>query len=121
MDCFVEFHSVADAQALVAAKNRLGQVNKLGDRVPAVSISSQDLLLEAMFPKARNVQWRNGMPVVTASTDPFNTGFKGLVTHEEMVKLVQHAEFPQRSNYTTKCQQRVYECMISTVSKVSSC
>ena len=119
MDCFVEFLSVADALAFVSSKNQPGQTPKLADRVPIVQISSQDLLLQHMFPRARNTTWQNGVPMITNNNDPFNTGYKGLVTHEEMVKMVQHAEFPQRSNYTAKCLQRVYECMISTLNKVN--
>lgn len=99
LDCYVEFFSVGDAQAAVNSKTRLGQIHKLGDRVAMVEMCSQDELLRQLFPKAKNVEWDQGWPVIVESNEPFNTGFKSFVTNEELVTLVKHAEFPQRVSW----------------------
>lgn len=96
MDCYVEFFSVGDAQAAVNAKTRLGHIHKLGDRVAGIDMATQDELLRQLFPKAKNVEWDSGVPRVLEPDEPYNTGFKGFVTQEEMVMLTKHAEFPQR-------------------------
>ena len=96
MDCYVEFLSVEDAQAFVNDRNRPSYFNKLGDRLATVTMSTQDALLKQIFARATNVEWRDGMPIVTESQDPFNTGFKGFISSEELVRLIQHAEFPHR-------------------------
>lgn len=44
------------------------------------------------FARVRNVEWRGGMPVITESQDPYNTGFKGFLSSEELARLIQHAE-----------------------------
>lgn len=117
MDCYVEFFSTGDAQAALNKCLLRGSQLRLGDRVIDVALSSQDALLAELFPKAKNVEWRNGRPLIRQSTDAFNSGFKTFVTHEELLQLYSHAEKPHRSNYTQKCLQRPYECMISTLSK----
>ena len=96
MDCFVEFVSVQEALKFVEARNRPGPLNKLGDRIATVSMSSQDALLEQTFARAKNVEWRAGVPIITESSDPYNSGFKGFLTSEELVRLIQHAESPHR-------------------------
>lgn len=100
-DCYVEFFSTGDAQATV---NKLllrgGPQLKLGtppnDRMVTVEVSSQDVLLKELFPRAKNVVWNDGKPVVEVTDEPFNSGFKGFITGEEMVMLVRHAEQPHR-------------------------
>ena len=136
MDCYVEFTSIEDARSFVLDRNRAGYLNKLGDRIATISMSTQDELLAQTFARATNVEWRGGMPVITESHDPFNSGFKGFISSEELVRLIQHAEFPHRvglyptlltqrmliclqSGYTSKNLQRPYECMISILYKVS--
>ena len=96
MDCFVEFLSEKDAQDFVVSRNRPGCSTKLGDRLATVALSTQDALLEQIFARATNIEWRGGVPVIKESTDPFNTGFKGFLSAEELVRLIQHAEFPHR-------------------------
>ncbi|MCJ1466219.1 hypothetical protein MMC07_004838 [Pseudocyphellaria aurata] len=120
-DCYVEFFSTGDAQAAV---NRLlfrGHQLKIGtapnDRIISIELSSQDALLKELFPRAKNVLWKDGKPTVEDSNEPFNTGFKAFITGEEMIMLVRHAEQPHRSSYTQKCPQRTYESMISTLNK----
>ena len=96
MECYVEFLSVGDAQSAVNAKKKTGNIHKLGDRVAAIEMSSQDNLLKELFPKARQVSWTNGVPTIVETDEPFNSGFQHFVSKEELVMLVKHAEFPQR-------------------------
>ncbi|KAI0109405.1 hypothetical protein F4776DRAFT_667718 [Hypoxylon sp. NC0597] len=44
--------------------------------------------------------------------------FKGFVTKEEMVSLCKHAECPTHSPFALNCPERVYECLISTLTKM---
>ncbi|KAL8899701.1 MAG: hypothetical protein Q9207_006059, partial [Kuettlingeria erythrocarpa] len=87
MDCYVEFFSHGDAQAAFHKCLVRGGQLRLGDRVVDVCLSTQDELLREMFPKAKNVEWSHGRPVVRESTDPWNSGFKAFVTNEELLQL----------------------------------
>ncbi|KAG8528684.1 uncharacterized protein KY384_006371 [Bacidia gigantensis] len=117
-DCFVEFFSTPDAKAWVdVIKYRSNAANRLEDRVLEVELSSQDQLMKELFPRAKNIDWRDGQPLIVQSDDPYNTGFKTFVSTEELQILVRHAEQPHRSNYTLKCPNRPYEAMISLLSK----
>lgn len=99
-DCYVEFFSTGDAQAAVNKLHLRGHQLKLGnapnDRIVTVEMSSQDVLLKELFPRAKNVLWKDGKPTVEEPDEPFNTGFKTFITGEEMVMLVRHAEQPHR-------------------------
>lgn len=119
-DCYVEFFSTGDAQA---AANKLlfrgGPQLKLGtppnDRIVTVEVSSQDFLLKELFPRAKNVLWSNGNPIVEVIDEPFNSGFKGFVTGEEMVMLVRHAEQPHR---VSAIQYILTSCQASEISRL---
>ena len=52
--------------------------------------------MEAMFPKAKNVEWHMQVPMILEETDPFLTGFTGFLTGEELVMMVKYAEQPHR-------------------------
>ncbi|KAL8859868.1 MAG: hypothetical protein Q9178_003701 [Gyalolechia marmorata] len=117
MDCYVEFFSQGDAQASLNKCLMRGSQLRLGERVVDVHLSSQDELLKELFPRAKNCTWEHGRPKITESTEPYNTGFKAFVTNEELLQTVTWADKPHRSNYTQKCLQRPYECMISTLAK----
>ncbi|KAL1881510.1 Actin-related protein 2/3 complex subunit 4 [Paecilomyces lecythidis] len=145
MDCYVELETPQDVQDTVFRINRvqeLGRPPRLGARHVDVEISSQDVLLKELFPRAKCVVWRDGRPQVMPNTDPYSTGFQGFFTGEEIVGMVRHAETPQRvsitlllqydtgiiwdiaessyspqSPFASKCPQRTYECMISTLYK----
>lgn len=71
-------------------------IHKLGDRTIYVETSTQDAFLSTLFPKAKNVDWINGQPVVRATSEAYNSGFKTFVTKEELVLLVKYAEAPQK-------------------------
>ena len=99
-DCYVEFFSTGDAQAWVKVINtRSNVVNRIGDRVLDASLSSQDELLKELFPRAKNVAWKDGQPTFERSNDPYNTGFKTFVSAEELQVLVRHAEQPHRVSH----------------------
>ncbi|MCJ1475476.1 hypothetical protein MMC13_004139 [Lambiella insularis] len=121
MDAFVEFISHADAMVQVEKHLRGNVVGgrsvKLGQRHVNVRISNQETLMKALFPRAKNVKWQRQQPMIMESTEPFNSGFKGFITNEELVSMVRFAEQPQRSGYNTKCQSRTYEAMISVLHK----
>ena len=97
MDCYVEFFSTPDARACVNSLNlRPNNANRIGDRAVDVTTSSQDELLKELFPRAKNVRWEAGKPVVMETTEAFNSGFKSFVSAEELGCLVRHAEQPHR-------------------------
>ena len=100
MDCYVEFLSVYEAQVAVNHLVYRGHPLRLGnpphDRVVNVTMSSQDELMKQLFPRAKNVVWAGGKPVIQVSNEPFNTGFKTFITGEELVMMSKHAEQPHR-------------------------
>ena len=106
MDCFVEFLSVHDARNCVNTINLSGKkgglMDRINDRLVDVRLSSQDELLGVLFPKAKNVTWVNGVPVVRTPQDEWSTGFKTFVTAEELGLMIRHAEQPHRvSSYSS--------------------
>jgi hypothetical protein len=99
MDCYVEFFTHADAEAAVAKISRVyetGRFPRLGSRHVDVEVSSQDALLKDLFPRAKQIIWKNGVPTLGPNKDQFSTGFQGFFTHEEIFLLIRHAEHPQR-------------------------
>jgi hypothetical protein len=54
--------------------------------------------MKDLFPKAKNVVWNGSRPEILPKNphDPYNSGFQGFVTREELVMLVKHVEAPQR-------------------------
>ncbi|KAG9245370.1 hypothetical protein BJ878DRAFT_419329 [Calycina marina] len=122
LDAYIEFASFDEAVAAVARfeTNRTGgRGGRLGQRHVEVEVSSQDALMKDLFPKAKNVSWRNGRPeiVPTNPNDLYNSGFTGFISREEIVMLIKHVEAPQRSPFSKDCPQRPFECLISTLQK----
>ncbi|OJD14831.1 hypothetical protein AJ78_04861 [Emergomyces pasteurianus Ep9510] len=120
MDCYVEFPTKIEADSALAWVNRgldSFQTPKLGNRHVLVRASNQDELLKDLFPRAKNVHWRDGIPHVKAGREKYCSGFQGFLTGEEIFCTVRHAEVPQRSVYCSKCLQRPYENMMSTLYK----
>ncbi|KAK2777898.1 hypothetical protein FQN52_001075 [Onygenales sp. PD_12] len=120
MDCYVEFPNEAEAESALEWVNRcLGtfRTPKLGNRHVTVEASNQDELLRDLFPRAKNVTWKDGIPQVRHEKDEYCSGFQGFFTAEEIYCTIRHAEVPHRSPFCNKCLQRPYENMISTLYK----
>jgi hypothetical protein len=54
--------------------------------------------MKELFPKAKNVRWDGSRPIIipTDPNDPYNSGFQGFISKEELVMVVKHVEAPQR-------------------------
>ncbi|KAI2245529.1 hypothetical protein LOZ11_005666 [Ophidiomyces ophidiicola] len=119
MDCYVEFLTSADAKETLEWFNRglPSSPPHLGDRVVDVEISSQDELLKDLFPRANCILWKNGRPILTPNNDPYSVGFKGFLTTEEIYCMIRNAEMPRRAPFASKCPQRTYESLASTLYK----
>ncbi|KAF8864625.1 hypothetical protein BDZ45DRAFT_581744 [Acephala macrosclerotiorum] len=124
LDCFVEFINFGEAVAAVQRfeSNRTGgRGGRLGQRHVEMELSSQSALMAELFPKAKNVEWRNEgqLPIIheTDPSDKYNSGFGGFLSKEELVMLTKHVECPQRSPFSKECPQRPFECLISTLLK----
>lgn len=101
LDCFVEFVNLNEAVIAVQrfdANKVGGKGSRLGQRHVDVELSSQDELLRELFPKAKNVKWLGGRPEIipTDPKDPYNSGFAGFISKEELIMLAKHVEAPQR-------------------------
>ncbi|KKK18434.1 hypothetical protein ARAM_003659 [Aspergillus rambellii] len=120
MECYAEFETPSEARETVVRINRIyetGRAPRLGNRHVDLELSNQDALLKDLFPRAKCVVWRDGMPYVMPNTDPYSTGFTGFFTTEEIIGAIRHAEMPHRSPFCDKCPQRTYESTISTIHK----
>ena len=97
-DCYVEFFSVPDANAWRTVIVRRGpHLNKIGDRILEVDMSSQEEMMKDLFPRARCVIWNGPHGLhVKETEEAFDSGFKGFITQEELKGLIHHAEQPHR-------------------------
>ena len=144
MDCYVELETPKDARETVIRINKMHEIGRpprMGNRHIDVELSDQDALLKDLFPRAKCIYWKNGVPIVLPNTDPYSTGFDGFFTSEEIIGAIRHAEVPHRvsllqipyfptyrvnlndrasvqSPFCAKCPQRTYESSISTLYKV---
>lgn len=107
LDCFVEFINFGEAVAAVQRfeSNRTGgRGGRLGQRHVEMELSSQSALMAELFPKAKNVEWRNEgqLPIIheTDPSDKYNSGFGGFLSKEELVMLTKHVECPQRVSFS---------------------
>ena len=125
MDCYVEFPS---HEAAISCVRRFeytaypGRGTKLGTRNVNLDLSNQAELMEAIFPRARLVEFDvyTGQPhIVSQDHDHsgWSAGFRGYITLEEIYGITRFAECPSRSPFVLKCHQRVYESMITTLYK----
>lgn len=122
MDCFVEFLSSPDARATCNSINlRQRGLIRISDRVVDVTMSSQNDLLSTLFPKAKDVKWVNGKPIVMQPEEEWSSGFKSFVSAEELGLLVRHAEQPHRVRTTLqRTLAPKFKPMIRGVSSLSS-
>ncbi|KAI9693343.1 MAG: hypothetical protein M1822_005339 [Bathelium mastoideum] len=103
MDCYVEFETQNDANHAVERFRRQCVTHRhprIGDRHVEVSESSQAALMKELFPRSKCVRWEGQDPHPYETTEPFNSGFNGFTTNEEMVVTIKHAETPQRVSRT---------------------
>jgi hypothetical protein len=108
MDCYVEFKSQTDAKDTVIRINRIyetGQAPRLGNRHVDVELTDQNELLKDLFPHAKCIVWRGGVPYRVPNDDPYCSGFVGFFTGEEIILAIRHAEIPNRvsSNPLAPC------------------
>jgi hypothetical protein len=101
MDCYVEFVNMTEAMNAVTRYEGNRMENKggrLGNRHVEMELSSMDHLLKDLFPKAKNVKWENGRAHVIPRdpNDPYNSGFQGFLSKEELIMLGKHAAEPRR-------------------------
>lgn len=100
MNCYVEFQTDNQAREAVHSVNRITDAAPLGPRMGNrqvdVSLSSQDELLKAIFPRAKSVDWVNGVPREREAREPWSAGFDGFITEEELFCVARHAKDPQR-------------------------
>lgn len=103
MDCYVEFPThqaalqcVQKFSSAVDGEDR----TRIGDRNIGIDLSDQAELMEAIFPRARFVEFD---PLHGKATElrhypssGWSTGFQGFVTLEEMFGVVRFAESPMR-------------------------
>lgn len=104
VDIFVEYKTYDEAvQAIDRLMNQrlLGRPPRLGMRVVEADISSQEEFLHALFPKAKNVDWKDGRAriIPTNPGDDYNSGFRGFLIEEELTLWVKHVEYPTRVSH----------------------
>ena len=129
MDAYVEFESEEDA-AIAASRysqpynlssrssnDRFSRRPRIGDRNVTVAISSQEELLQDLFPRAKCVQWNGHEPLIREPSSQWESGFKEFITGEELHSVVRYATHPQRSRFAGKHVQRTFENMISIINK----
>jgi len=102
MDCYAEFQTHADARDTANRINRIyesGRPPRLGNRHVDVDLTNQNELLKDLFPRAKCIVWRGGMPYPQENSDPYCSGFTGFFTAEEIILAIRHAEIPHRVSY----------------------
>jgi len=125
MDCYVEFPSHEAALSCIRRFEHTsypGRGTRLGTRNVSLDLSNQAELMEAVFPRARLVEFDvyTGVPRILSQDDDYggwSAGFRGYFTLEEIYGITRFAECPSRSPFVLKCHQRVYESMITTLYK----
>lgn len=142
MDCFIEFGTAGEAAHVArsfARRVEQGRPPKVSDREVTVVYSSQDELMELLFPRAKHTRWSGGQPVIDKSVRKYYAhedaaGFQGFMFTEEIVMLTKHAQLSERvspssslyfqyeantlqSPFASKSPCRVYEHMITTLYK----
>lgn len=119
MDVYVELESAAEAKDAVDAFQQRCMVNRqprIGDRHIDITLSSQEELMGELFPRAKCVRWEGSVPVVYETSEPYNSGFQGFLSGEELVMITKHAETPQRVSFSFFLQLDSFtDCFQTTV------
>ncbi len=106
-DCFVEFCNQHEGMMAIRRfeDNRIagGRGTRLDSRHVYMELSSMDELMHALFPKAKNIQWNQGMPTVKlANPDDDTSGPTSFINSEELVMMSKHIESPKRVSIPTR-------------------
>lgn len=104
MDAFIEVKGSQEAVTIVNSFTRRmaqGRQLRIGERLVDVELSSQEALMDSLFPRAKFVTWAGSVPTVNTDGDTYfigqpAIGFDGFVGSEEMVMLVKYADMPSR-------------------------
>lgn len=99
MDCYVELKTPKDAEDTFKRINRIyetGRNPRLGNRHVDVELANQNMLLKDLFPRAKSIEWINGVPCYSPDNDPFCASHIRFFTGEEITLAIRHAEIPQR-------------------------
>nr|OQO23786.1 hypothetical protein B0A51_06735 [Rachicladosporium sp. CCFEE 5018] len=126
MDAFMEVATPHEAVSISLSLSRRateGRPLKLNDRPTDVEVSSQEALMAALFPRAKQIQWVGTTPRLIPQDlryyDNSKTavGFNGFIQSEELDMLLKFVENPARGPFTQRTPNRLYESMISTLHK----
>ncbi|KAI0172424.1 hypothetical protein GGR52DRAFT_572260 [Hypoxylon sp. FL1284] len=120
-DVYVEFLTQLDAMNAVRRHNESvmrGRHPRLGHRHVDVKLSSQGDLLKNLFPIAKGVDWHTTPHGIERNSQWSWENFDGFFSKEEMNMIWKHVENPGRTPFASDCQERIYECMISTLKKL---
>jgi hypothetical protein len=125
MDCFVELSTPKEAAWVVGTlqkRTKSGQPPKMDNRVVQPTVSSQEDLMHALFPRARHVAWNGNHPIIDFTSRQYfhgitAAGFQGFLHSEEFTGMLKVAEQDSGHNFAGKVPCRVYETMISIIHK----
>jgi len=123
-DCYVEFPTASAATLVMNSRKNSWHMGKvfrnIGGRRVYLRMSSQEELMQEVFPRAKCVTWIGSEPIITPPNDDYSSGFAGFITSEELVMTNRWANEPHKSKYTGTHPQRPYESMITLLFKGSS-
>jgi hypothetical protein len=125
MDCFVELSTPKEAAWVAGTlqkRTKSGQPPKMDNRVVQPTVSSQEDLMNALFPRARHVAWNGNHPIIDFTPRKYfrgitAAGFQGFLHSEEFTGMLKVAEQDSGHNFAGKVPCRVYETMISIIHK----
>ncbi|OTB07351.1 hypothetical protein M426DRAFT_8728 [Hypoxylon sp. CI-4A] len=121
MDCYVEFLTTQDAMNAVNKHQNAveaGRHPRIGQRLVDVTLSSQDRLMEQLFPCAKGVDFSVEPYGITTDSRFAWENFRGFITEEEMTMLYKHGQTPAHSPFSMNCPERPFEAMISCMKKL---
>jgi len=123
-DCYIEFPTATDAAHVFSSRKNFYDRHShdpqrvIGGRRVRIKMSSQEELMQEIFPKAKCVTWRKQQPIILPPVDEYTSGFNGFLSSEELVFTSKWALEPRKSKYTGTHPQRPYESIITLLFKV---
>lgn len=105
LDCFVGFQSENDAREVLRRIMKISHGNlRMGSSRLHVTLSNQNALLKAIFPKSKSVDRVIGSPRGGSSRNARSSGgFDGFITDEELTSLVRFANDAERVSHDPGC------------------